>query len=73
MFEFGNVFPLYVFATLAFHSVIQERGVRLPSSFSSSGRGFRVNTFGVVCYDCLIDLPIYIVLNCLVRCMLDYI
>ena len=33
MFEFGNDFPLYVFATLAFHSVIQERGVRLPSGF----------------------------------------
>ena len=33
VFEFGNDFPLYVFATLAFHSVIQERGVRLPSGF----------------------------------------
>ena len=33
VFEFGNDFPLYVFVTLAFHSVIQERGVRLPSGF----------------------------------------
>ena len=33
VFEFGNDFPLYVFAILAFNCVIQERGVRLPSGF----------------------------------------
>ena len=33
VFEFANVFPLVCVCHLAFHSVIQERGVRLPSGF----------------------------------------
>ena len=32
-----------------FHSVTQERGVRLPSGFPSRGRGFRVTISCVVC------------------------
>ena len=42
--EFGTVFPPCTCLPIGvFHSVTQERGVRLPSGFPSSGRGFRVN------------------------------
>ena len=55
--EFGTVFsPCTCLPIDVFHSVTQERGVRLPSGFPSSGRGFRVT---ILCVDCVIAYLLY--------------